>query len=144
MTASNHMIENIFKMECRLINASSLIPENESILVLHKNLLASFNEIPNFMERKNHHKLFGSIGNNTSKGSKIIFGGSSMEKSLKSNNSSKYLSKSHFFFAEAETFKNFTSHEGLQAKRVFYREKERFYNPLYASQMFLSIYFGSR
>lgn len=126
MTTSNHIIENIFKMECRLIHGLPTINnDNESIMILHKNSQASFNDIPNFLDRKHQKKLSGSIGNNTSKESKIIFGGLSMEKSLKSN-SSKHLSKSHFFFAEAGTFKNFTSHEDFKQKEVFIEKKKEF------------------
>ena len=123
MTTSNHIIEKIFKMKCRMINGSCPPNENESILVFHKNSLASFNDIPNYLERKHHRKLSDSIGNNTSKGSKIIFRGFSMEKSIKSN-SSKSLSKNYFFFADAGTFKNFTSHDDFKLKELFIERKK--------------------
>ena len=124
MTASHHAIEKIFKIECRLINSTVPIIENESVMLpfLHKNSSSSIIDIPTILEKKNHRKLSGSFDNPSSK---RIFLASSFEKSIKSI-SSKYLTKGHFFFAEAATFKNFTSLEDFKSKECFIERKKEF------------------
>lgn len=126
MTASDHMIKNIFKIECRFINKPLPTLENDSVNLSfhHKNSIPSINDI---LEKKNKRKFSASLDNNSSnsKGSKILMLGSSLENNVKTI-SSKYLSRSHFFFAEAGTFKNFNSPEDFKSKELFIEKKKEF------------------
>jgi CheY-like chemotaxis protein len=121
MTASNHKIDHIFRMECRFINnEQSQHNENESIMVLpRKNSFSTLNDNTIIYERINNRNLSGSIGNNTSKSSKIMFGVSS---SISSKNHSKCL----FFFSEAGTFKNFVSHDDFKSRELLIDRKKEF------------------
>ena len=119
LTASDHFIENIFKMECKLIKGTTVDTQPITMTITRKN--TSIND--SMLDRRSHEKRSNS--SITSKNSKRIVNNSFIEKSLRSI-SSKYNSKTHFFFAEAGTFRSFISPDDVKSKESLIERKKEF------------------